>query len=64
LTETRAEWCEAVPIAGKILSDRVRVRSYNFSEVAFPNYWIVLKQDGNWAVMSPNEFLEAGYIQV
>lgn len=64
LTETRAEWCESVQIAGKTLHDRVRVRSYNFHETAFPDYWIILKQNGDYAVMSPEEFLEAGYVQV
>lgn len=64
LTETRAEWCEEVMISGRKLSDRVRVRSYNFSEAAFPGWWVVLKQNGNWAVMSPEEFIEAGYQQV
>jgi hypothetical protein len=63
-TETRAEYHEAIQVGSRTLGERVRIRTYNWRESAFVGDWIVRKQDGTFAHMSDQEFLEAGYVQV
>jgi len=64
LTETRAEYHDAIKIGSRTLGERVRIRTYNWRESAFVGDWVILKQDGSFAHMSDQEFLEAGYSQV
>lgn len=64
LQEVRANWRRALALGGRTLPDSVRVQSTNYDRAAYPTDWIVLTQEGNFVVMSDNEFLEAGYVQV
>ncbi len=64
LTETRAEWMDAIKVGAKTLGERVRIRTYSWRESCFVGDWIILKQDGSFDHMSEQAFIEAGYVQV
>lgn len=64
IQEVRADWRRSLYLGGRSLPDSVRIRYRNYDRAAYPTDWIVLKQDGDFVVMSDNEFVEAGYEQV
>lgn len=65
MTETRAEWRESVTIAGRSISDRVRIMTpRGFQHTAFVGDWIVQKQVGSFIVLRPEELILKGYVQV
>jgi hypothetical protein len=61
MPESRAEWEDE--LKGKH-PERVKLRTYAFREDIYVGDWVILKQNGFFDHMRPQEFEESGYVQV
>jgi len=61
LTETRAKWVSENPNFPEFIA--LRTNTYTYKKNVFVGDWIILKQDGEFDAMRPQEF-EAEYKQV
>lgn len=64
LTETRAEYMPEIKAAMKDHPEYVRIRNYVFRTSVYQGDWVILRQDGRFDHLRPQEFEAAGYKQV
>jgi hypothetical protein len=64
LTETRAFYYEGIKETRNNNPEHIRVRTYAFRVDVYIGDWIILKQDGTFDVMRPQEFAASGFTQV
>lgn len=63
-SETRAFYQEGIKETRLNRPEHLRIRSYNFRVDAYVGDWVILKQDGTFDVLRPQDFASAGYKQV
>lgn len=63
LTETRAEWFDAINVHRRTNPEFVYIRTYTWRERVYVGDWVILKQDGTFDHMRDQDFQAAGYVQ-
>lgn len=64
LTESRAEWRDAISVRTHAIPEIVRFRTYEYRTDMYVGDWIIRRQDGHFEHMRPEEFAASGYVQV